>query len=169
MTTNRPPACDHAYKNFKPLDKRPARGGYAQGEYLVKCRKCECGFTGDKRSYECADCAYAGSNRPPSCDLPPDHYQPKLKPCPMCGFSGTEVIEGTIDLQGYCPACQMQGPDRATEVYAIQSWNAIPRRSEVMELLNKLEFAMLTSDWNRQDELEDLQRCATKLRKEMGE
>jgi hypothetical protein len=39
----------------------------------------------------------------------------------------------------------------------------------VLELLNKLDFAMLTSDWNRQDELEDLQRYADKLRKEMGE
>jgi hypothetical protein len=87
----------------------------------------------------------------------------------MCGFRDTEVIDGTIDLQGYCPICQMQGPDRTTEVYAIQSWNSIPRRSEVLELLNKLDFAMLASDWNRQDELEDLKHCANKLRKEMGE
>jgi hypothetical protein len=64
---------------------------------------------------------------------------PKLKPCPMCGFSNTEVIEGTIDLQGYCPACQMQGPDRSTEIYAIKSWNSIPRRSELVELLRLVD------------------------------
>jgi len=64
---------------------------------------------------------------------------PKLKPCPMCGFSNTEVIVGTIDYQGYCPVCQMKGPDRATEIYAIQRWNSIPRRSEVLELLRLVD------------------------------
>ena len=53
--------------------------------------------------------------------------------------------------------------------FAGRKWNSIPRRSEVMELLDKLDFAMLSSDWNRQDELEDLKHCADKLRKEMGE
>jgi len=57
----------------------------------------------------------------------------------MCGFSNTEVIVGTIDYQGYCPVCQMKGPDRATEIYAIQRWNSIPRRSEVLELLRLVD------------------------------
>jgi len=69
------------------------------------------------------------TNRPPSCD-----QLPELKPCPMCGFSNTEVIKGKIDYQAHCPACLMHGPDRATEIYAIESWNAIPRRSELVEL-----------------------------------
>ena len=74
------------------------------------------------------------TNRPPSCDLPPEQ-----KPCPRCGFIGTEVIEGSIDYQGYCPVCQMKGPDRATEIFAVESWNSIPRRSEVLGLLRLVD------------------------------
>ena len=79
------------------------------------------------------------NNKPPSCDLPPEHYQMKLKPCPMCGFGDTEVIKETVNYQGYCPVCEMQGPDRAAEIYAIKMWNAIPSRSEVLELLRLVD------------------------------
>ena len=106
-------------------------------------------------------------NRPPSCDLPPEFYKEELKPCPDCGgeavhgYIGNNSVIACSDL-----SCQMMGPNNDTQGH---KWNSIPRRSEVMELLNKLEFAMLASDWSRQDELEDLQRCADKLRKEIGE
>jgi len=104
------------------------------------------------------------TNRPPSCDLPPQQ-----NPCSMCGFRDTEVIDGTIELQGYCPACQMQGPDRATEVYAIQSWNSIPRRYEVLELLDKIEHVACEPDnINKYEEFLILLTMADKLRKEMG-
>lgn len=49
---------------LKNLDSRPARGGWAPGRYYVKCRKCQCRFTGDKRAYACADCAYAETAHP---------------------------------------------------------------------------------------------------------
>jgi hypothetical protein len=40
-------------------DNRPARGGWAPGEYLNKCRSgCDEEFIGDKRACSCADCAY---------------------------------------------------------------------------------------------------------------
>ena len=64
---------------------------------------------------------------------------PELKPCPMCGFGDTEVIKETVNYQGYCPVCEMQGPDRAAEIYAIKMWNAIPSRSEVLELLRLVD------------------------------
>lgn len=35
------------------------------------------------------------------------------------------------------------------------------------ELLSKIGWAMLASDWNRADELEDLKRYADKLREEI--
>ena len=98
------------------------------------------------------------TNRPPS-------WQ---NPCPMCGFRDTEVIEGTIDLQGYCPACQMQGPDRATEVYAIQSWNSIPRRSEVLELLRLVDECQKTDTQQFHNALfSNLWNYAQKLKNDM--
>lgn len=165
MTTNRPPSCTRDYNDYKPLDKRKPRGGYAPGEYLCTCSKCECGFTGDKRAHECADCAYAGSNRPPSCDLPPEFYKPTLKECPVCG-AGAELYGYDTIVLCTRQGCKVVGPDNDPHG---RKWNSIPRRSEVTELLDKLDFAMLSSDWNRQDELEDLKHCADKLRKEMGE
>lgn len=44
--------------NFKPLDGRPRRHGWAPGEYFTKCSQCNCQFIGDKRAWNCADCAY---------------------------------------------------------------------------------------------------------------
>ena len=116
------------------------------------------------------------NNKPPSCDLPPEQ-----KPCPMCGFSGTEVIDGTIDLQGYCPACLMHGPDRATETYAIESWNSIPRRSEMVELLRLVDEVtgwdndlIDTNEFSADGEamindIDNLREYAHQLRKELGE
>lgn len=104
-------------------------------------------------------------NRPPSCDLPPEFYQvvnTEIKPCPFCG----SVYVSNSDKYVTCHTCHTYGPNNDGSAH---KWNSIPRRSEVLELLNKLEFAMLASDWSRQDELEDLQRCADKLRKEIGE
>ena len=161
MSTNRPTSCEHRYKNFKPLDNRPARGGYAQGEYFVKCRTCECGFTGDKRSYQCADCAYAGSNRPPSLDLPPEFYELKLKPCPLCG---AEAERSSCNRSVFICSdvnCLTYGPWKDPHG---RKWNSIPRRSEVLELIRLVDgyFAGKT------DPL-DLRICATKLREEIGE
>jgi len=51
----------------------------------------------------------------------------------------------------------------------VDDWNSIPRRSEVMELLNLVDFAMLASDWSRKDELETLKSYADKIRKDIGE
>lgn len=40
------------------IDERPQHRGWAPGEYVCKCRKCDCEFIGDKRATMCADCAY---------------------------------------------------------------------------------------------------------------
>lgn len=40
-------------------DNRPQRYGWAPGNYICRCVKCEAGFIGDKRAVHCADCAYA--------------------------------------------------------------------------------------------------------------
>lgn len=45
-------------KDYKTSDQ-PKRNGWAPGEYMNKCRKCEAGFIGDKRAMTCAECAYA--------------------------------------------------------------------------------------------------------------
>ncbi len=39
-------------------DNRPPNGGWAPGEYFAQCFRCKTIFVGDKRAYECADCAY---------------------------------------------------------------------------------------------------------------
>jgi hypothetical protein len=39
-------------------DNRPKRNGWAKGEYTNKCRDCGERYIGDKRSWQCADCAY---------------------------------------------------------------------------------------------------------------
>lgn len=38
---------------------KPALNGWAPGWYIGKCNDCGCYFQGDKRGYQCADCAYA--------------------------------------------------------------------------------------------------------------
>ena len=86
----------------------------------------------------------------------------------MCGFGDTEVIEGTIDIQGYCPICQMQGPDRATEIYAIQSWNSIPRRSDVLELIRLVDECQKTDTQQFHNALfSNLWNYAQKLKNDM--
>lgn len=45
-------------KDWK-VDTRPARFGWAPGDYVGHCRDCGEGFIGAKRSPTCADCAYA--------------------------------------------------------------------------------------------------------------
>ena len=86
----------------------------------------------------------------------------------MCGFSNTEVIKGKIDYQAHCPACLMQGPDRSTEVYAIRSWNSIPRRSEVLELLRLVDECQKTDTQQFHNALfSKVWDYAQKLKKEM--
>jgi len=140
-----------------------ARGGYAQGEYFVKCRKCECGFTGDKRAYECADCAYAGSNRPPSCDLPPEFYRKKLKPCPFCGRSDISQASDYV----YCEGCVSTGPSDDPHGH---KWNSIPRRSEVIELIRLVdELKHAKTSIQSALAFRSVTSYADQLRKEMGE
>lgn len=45
-------------KAMKEHDERPALRGWCPGQYMVRCRTCLCQFAGDKRAYQCADCAY---------------------------------------------------------------------------------------------------------------
>ena len=88
----------------------------------------------------------------------------------MCGFGDTEVINETVNYQGYCPVCEMQGPDRAAEIYAIKMWNAIPSRSEVLELLRLAgELKHATSRTEVALGLRYVIDCADKLRSELGE
>lgn len=44
--------------NIKPEDNRSRRDGWAPGGYHCRCQSCQHIFTGDKRAYQCADCAY---------------------------------------------------------------------------------------------------------------
>lgn len=160
MSTNRPPSCENPFNNYKPAGSRPKRNGYAPGDYYARCNTCDCIFIGDKRAYECADCAYAGSNRPPSCDLPPEFYKPHLKPCPLCA---AKAVRSNFQAVVKCTrqGCNVIGPENDPHGH---KWNSIPRRSEVLELIRLVDgyFAGKT-------DLLDLRICAGKLRKEMGE
>lgn len=49
-------------------DTRPARNGWAPGEYGGPCRQCGQKFMDSKRSRTCADCAYAEPEPAPPAD-----------------------------------------------------------------------------------------------------
>lgn len=113
------------------------------------------------------------TNRPPSCDLPPEFYAPKqeLEPCPFCGSSRTRHVQVAVQYERdrynriKCDECGAYGPIALTESSAVakhKTRNAIPRRSEVLELIRLVDgyFAGKT------DPL-DLRICATKLREEI--
>lgn len=56
----------HDFRNSKPADQRPKKGGWAPGDYSCICRACQTMFNGaDKRSWQCADCAYKEQPQPP--------------------------------------------------------------------------------------------------------
>ena len=57
-------------------DTREARGGWAPGVYLNRCSRCNQLFTGDKRAYECAVCAYTPDG------IDPESREPATDPCP---------------------------------------------------------------------------------------
>ena len=102
-------------------------------------------------------------NRPPSCDLPPEFYGPRLKPCPFCESHLVEMLyEGHNEGFARCEACDADGP--LSDTIDGKSWNAAPRRSEVLELIRLVDgyFAGKT------DPL-DLRICATKLREQIRE
>lgn len=104
-------------------------------------------------------------NRPPSCDLPKEFYKTKtkLKPCPFCGFK--KIFQPTAILHKvHCYNCECYGPwyDRTG-----RKWNAIPRRSEVLELIRLVEHMYNSWDWDDANCREQLVMCADKLRKEM--
>ena len=92
--------------------------------------------------------------RPPSCDLPPEHYDQHkgIKPCPICGHDKVgwgagdiyinEFTNGEVAVQ--CDHCGMQVNDRTyreSKGAAVKEWNSIPRRSEVAELLRLVDNA----------------------------
>jgi hypothetical protein len=39
-------------------DERPQRNGWAAGDYFCRCSVCGAAYSGDKRSFNCAACAY---------------------------------------------------------------------------------------------------------------
>jgi rubrerythrin len=44
-------------------DNSPAKNGWAPGDYECRCRECGKQFTGDKRAWQCANCAYKERRR----------------------------------------------------------------------------------------------------------
>lgn len=47
-----------SYRPWITGDQREKRNGWAPGDYSNKCNTCGSRFTGDKRAWTCADCAY---------------------------------------------------------------------------------------------------------------
>ena len=106
------------------------------------------------------------TNRPPSCDLPPEFYELKLKPCPFCG---AKVEQYDFDSIAVCKrkGCKVIGPDNDPHG---RKWNAIPRRSEVLELLSLVdELKHASTSIQSALAFRSVINCADKLRKEMGE
>jgi ribosomal protein L24E len=104
------------------------------------------------------------SIKPPSCDLPPEFYQTKLKPCPFCGSGRIDKGHGSI----FCLCC---GSWLFTADSHVHKWNSIPRRSEVVELIRLVDWLK-----HSQSESEEFPKAihaiygyADKLRKEIGE
>lgn len=115
-------------------------------------------------------------NRPPSCDLPPEHYDEHkgIKPCPICGHDKVgwgagdiyinEFTNGEVAVQ--CDHCGVQVNDRTyreSKGAAVRQWNSIPRRSEVAELLRLVEETIIGITTPAE---ERLQTYANKLREE---
>jgi hypothetical protein len=95
------------------------------------------------------------TNRPPSCDLPPEFYKPTMKECFACCSAS---VENNVGPYYECSDCGAEAHKA--------DWNAIPRRSEVLELLWRVQNVL---DNPLPTELEHLGDYANKLRKEMGE
>jgi hypothetical protein len=115
------------------------------------------------------------SNKPPSCDLPPEFYRPKLKPCPLCGAKAEQYSFDSIAIctgQG----CKVVGPNNDQHGH---KWNSIPRRSELVELLRLVDEVtgwendlIDTNEFSEDGEamindIGNLREYAQKLRKEM--
>jgi hypothetical protein len=128
------------------------------------------------------------SNKPPSCDLPPEFYRPKLKECPFCGThpetSGNmfsrdrrRIVKSVRHPHtGKCPLDIL--------IFREGEWNcrnSIPRRSEVLELLRLVDEVtgwendlIDTNEFSEDGEamindIGNLREYAAILRKEMGE
>lgn len=118
--------------------------------------------------------------RPPSCDLPPEHYDQHkgIKPCPICGHDKVgwgagdiyinEFTNGEVAVQ--CDHCGMQVNDRTyreSKGAAVKEWNSIPSRSEVLELLRLVDECDCARSLGRMaDSVDKLADYANKIRKE---
>jgi len=106
------------------------------------------------------------TNRPPSCDLLPEFYQPKLKPCPFCG-AGAELYDYNTVVICTSWGCKVVGPDNDPDGH---KWNSIPRRSDVMELLRLVETTERDLRLSKlYERFKSVVVFANKLRKEMGD
>ena len=122
--------------------------------------------------------------RPPSCDLPPEHYDQHkgIKPCPICGPDKVGWGAGDIYINEFkndevavqCDHCGVQVNDRTyrkSKGAAVKAWNSIPRKPEVEELLR------LVDEFKSFHELESIGKSASfqklvissgRMRKEWG-
>ena len=97
-------------------------------------------------------------NRPPSCDL----LKPMLKECvlPWCQCRANLIND--YDHYVECE-CGISTDGFASPEMAVKSWNSIPRRSEVEELLRLVDEACIGTPTPSE---ERLLQYADKLRKE---
>lgn len=70
-------------------DNRPSKGMWAPGKYYCLCISCDEEFAGDKRSIQCADCAY----KPEECSRITIHYGDN-----SLSFDTSAKIETSNDL-----------------------------------------------------------------------
>jgi len=106
------------------------------------------------------------TNRPPSCDLLPEFYQPELKPCPFCG-AGAELYDYNTVVICTSWGCKVVGPDNDPDGH---KWNSIPRRSDVMELLRLVETTERDLRLSKlYERFKSVAVFANKLIKEMGD
>jgi len=118
------------------------------------------------------------NNRPPSCDLPPEFYELKLKPCPLCGAEAERSSCNKSVIRCSDINCLTYGPWGDPHGH---KWNSIPRRSEVLGLIRLVDGVVSWDDtiidtYNFPEDglamahdFKKLREYAEKLRKELGE
>lgn len=118
------------------LDQREPRGGWAAGGYSCTCIQCKCSYYGDKRSWECADCAYELTR---GIHVDKMAYGTvELLPCPFCGKRLKRSDKSSPIRDDYSHPTLIDGEDICMMQYA-----------RVVHYLDRSEPRVSVNRWNR--------------------
>ena len=142
-------------RDAKPNDPRPARGGWSPGEsYTCKCKTCGCWFIGAKRSFQCADCAYAGEFEAAAPKPTTTATQARIEELVRLAYeatSGADRVDWGLFSDRWMVTTRADFLSIARTLYAAAMRDAAgvatARADEVLEVINKhgLAIAELTA------------------------